>query len=171
MTGGETDIVVRGATIIKIVAEKFLGISIDYQKLRKVSFPRIVIGEYHNWYSTGPEWFHWSWTGPGPKRNPEKILDGKRELASANYPLIGPYDSRDDRVIEYHIRIAKAAGIDAFAIDWYGPKSFEDSSVKKYLDIATKLDFRIVIEYEPKIRIEWGSGPREYKISYGDFRS
>ena len=165
MTGGETDVVVRAATIVKIVAEKFLGISIDFQKLRKVSFPRIVIGEYHNWYSTGPVWSHWSWPGPGPKRNPEKIIDGRRELASANYPLIGPYDSRDERVIEYHIRIAKAAGIDAFAIDWYGPNSFEDSSMKKYLDIAVKLDFKIAIEYEPKIRIEWGSGPREYRIS------
>jgi hypothetical protein len=164
MTGGETDIVVRAAAIAKILAEKFLGTSIDFQKLRKASLPRIVIGEYHNWYSTGPIWFHWSWNGPGPKRNPEKIIDGRRELASVDYPLIGPYDSRDDRVIEYHIRISKTAGIDAFAIDWYGPNSFEDSSIEKYLDIAAKLNFKIAIEYEPKIRVEWGSGSREYRI-------
>lgn len=165
MTGGEVDIVLRAATIAKIVAEKFLGIGIDFLKLRKVSFPRIVIGEYHNWYSTEPSWFHWSWGGPGPKRNPEKIVDDKREIASVNYPLIGPYDSRDGRVIEYHVRIAKASGIDAFAIDWYGPNSYEDLSIEKYLNIAAELDFKIAIQYEPKIRIEWGSGPREYRIS------
>jgi len=165
MTGGETDIVVRAATIAKIVAEKLLGIEVNFQKLRKISFPRVVVGEYHNWYSTGPAWFHWSWHGPGPKRNPEKIVEGRRELASAHYPAVGPYDSRDERLIEYHIRIAKASGIDVFAIDWYGPNSFEDSTINKYLDMAVKLNFRIAIEYEPKIRIEWGSGPREYRVN------
>ena len=165
MSGGETNIVVRAAVIAKIVAEKLLGITLDFQKLRKMSFPKVVIGEYHNWYSTGPEWIHWSWHGPGPRRDPERIVDGRRELASAHYPLVGPYDSRDERLIEYHIKIAKAAGIDVFAIDWYGPNSFEDSSINKYLDIAAKLNLSIAIEYEPKIRIEWGSGPREYRVN------
>jgi hypothetical protein len=165
MTGGETNIVVRAAAMAKIVAEKLLGIALDFQKLRKMSFPKVVIGEYHNWYSIGPEWIHWSWHGPGPKRDPERIVNGRRELASAHYPLVGPYDSRDERLIEYHIKIAKAAGVDAFAIDWYGPNSFEDSSINKYLDIAAKLNFSIAIQYEPKIRIEWGSGPREYRVN------
>ncbi|MEM4969699.1 MAG: endo-1,3-alpha-glucanase family glycosylhydrolase [Sulfolobales archaeon] len=161
MTGGETNIVLRAAAIAEIVFNELLGIRVNLREASaNTSFPRIVIGEYHNWYSSMPSWNHWRWPG----RDPNQVIDGKRVIASAHYPLIGPYDSRDPRVIKYHIEISKYAGIDAFAIDWYGPGSFEDSSVNLYLSIAEEMGFKIAIEYEPKIRMEWGYGSRSDRI-------
>ncbi|MEM0483724.1 MAG: endo-1,3-alpha-glucanase family glycosylhydrolase, partial [Pyrobaculum sp.] len=162
MTGGETNIVVRAAAIAEIVLNELLGIKVNLRELSaKTNFPKMVIGEYHNWYSDAPSWIHWTWSG----RHPSRVINGRRVIASAHYPLIGPYDSRDPRVIKYHITISKHAGIDAFAIDWYGPGSFEDSSIELYLSIAEEMGFKIAIEYEPKIRMEWGSGTRSDRIA------
>jgi hypothetical protein len=35
-------------------------------------------------------------------------------------PLIGYYDSRNKDVVSWHMRLAKAAGIDAFLVSWWG---------------------------------------------------
>lgn len=162
MTGGETNIVLRSATIAEIVLNELLGVKVNLRELSaKTNFPKMVIGEYHNWYSDAPSWTHWTWSG----RHPSKVVNGRRVIASAHYPLIGPYDSRDPRVIKYHITISRNAGIDAFAIDWYGPGSFEDSSIDLYLSIAEEMGFKIAIEYEPQIRIERGWGTRSDKIA------
>ena len=53
--------------------------------------------------------------------NPDNIDgEGKRDIAAHYYPLIGPYDSADPDVIEYHLLLMKYAGIDGVLIDWYG---------------------------------------------------
>jgi glycoprotein endo-alpha-1,2-mannosidase len=60
---------------------------------------------------------HWTMAN----KNPENILpNGNREIAAHYYPLIGPYDSGDPWVIEYHVLLMKYAGIDGILIDWYG---------------------------------------------------
>ena len=46
---------------------------------------------------------------------------GRREIASHAYPLIGPYDSNDPHVLEYHVLLMKLAGI-----DWYGTSTLHD---------------------------------------------
>lgn len=55
--------------------------------------------------------------------------NGKREIASHYYPLIGPYDSSDPDVLEYHLLLMKYAGIDAVLIDWYGVHNVYDYKV------------------------------------------
>src|SRR5262249_43986644 len=45
---------------------------------------------------------------------------GKRAIASHYSPLIGPYDSGDPAVVEYHLLLMKLAGIDGVIVDWYG---------------------------------------------------
>jgi len=56
-------------------------------------------------------------------KDPEVILpNGQREIASHYYPLIGPYSSKDPKVLEYHFLLMKAAGITGIIIDWYGAK-------------------------------------------------
>ena len=35
-------------------------------------------------------------------------------------PLIGYYDSDNPDVVRWHMRLAKAAGIDAFLVSWWG---------------------------------------------------
>jgi len=55
---------------------------------------------------------------------------GRRDLAVSAWaerplPLLGAYDSRDPRVIELHVGLARAAGLDAFMLGWYGQKAVE----------------------------------------------
>ncbi|MDQ2973905.1 MAG: hypothetical protein M3R69_00680, partial [Acidobacteriota bacterium] len=40
--------------------------------------------------------------------------------------MIGPYDSGDPAVIEYHLLLMKLAGIDGIIVDWYGLSNFND---------------------------------------------
>lgn len=53
--------------------------------------------------------------------NPDKVnSNGKREIASRYYPLIGPYASSDTDVLNYHLLLMKYSGIDGILVDWYG---------------------------------------------------
>src|SRR5450432_1591323 len=78
---------------------------------------------YMPWFQT-PEtlgannWgFHWKMNN----KNPNIIgPNGERQIASNYYPLIGPYDSSDPYVIEYHMLLMKLSGIDGVIVDWYG---------------------------------------------------
>ncbi len=59
--------------------------------------------------------------------DPERThASGKREIASHLYPVIGPYDSADPDVLEYHTLLMKIAGIDGVIVDWYGTDNFND---------------------------------------------
>ena len=60
-------------------------------------------------------------------RDPEVVdAGGKRQIAAHYYPLIGPYDSADRDVIEYHLLMMKLSGIDGVLIDWYGAHEVRD---------------------------------------------
>jgi hypothetical protein len=61
--------------------------------------------------------FHWKMNTQNPN-----IVDasGKRQIAAHYYPKIGPYDSTDSDVIEYHSLLMKYSGIDGALVDWYG---------------------------------------------------
>ena len=66
----------------------------------------------------GSSWgIHWTMQYENPN-----IVDamGKRQIASHYYPIIGPYDSTDPNVLEYHMLLMKYSGIDGVMIDWYG---------------------------------------------------
>ena len=62
----------------------------------------------------------------GPLRPGAVGPEGRREIASHYYPLIGPYDSADPDVLEYHTLLMKVAGIDGVVADWYGSEDFND---------------------------------------------
>jgi hypothetical protein len=85
--------------------------------------------------------------------DPEKQTDGKREIASHYHPLIGPYDSSDVDVIEYHLLLMKLAGIDGVIVDWYGLTDFRDYPVlhrntTRALETCERLRMKFVICYE-----------------------
>jgi hypothetical protein len=88
--------------------------------------PTPVYMHYMPWFQTpsslggtgGSQWGdHWKMKTQNPN-----IVDasGKRQIASHYYPKIGPYDSSDPNVIEYHLLLMKYSGIDGVMIDWYG---------------------------------------------------
>jgi hypothetical protein len=120
--------------------------------------PPHLMAHYMPWYSTGGgdgqgAWDHWSWSGGGVEHDPRRLrADGRRDIASTLYPLIGPYDSSDPAVIRYHLATAKAAGIQAIAAIWYGPDNAAiDARVPLLLDEAQRQGLRVALCYEEKI--------------------
>jgi hypothetical protein len=116
-----------------------------------------LIAHYLPWFETDlndPQdpWKHWKWQHPKADHDPTRTLaNGLRDIASVNYPLIGPYSSDAPNVIAYHLKTMQAAGIDAVAFLWYGPNNPIDKRVKLVLDEAEKLGMRVAICYEEKI--------------------
>jgi hypothetical protein len=65
-------------------------------------------------------------------------------------PVIGVYDTADPDLCEYHILLAKAAGIEAFILNWHGPNATgltqkEEQQAKTLLNMAEQLDFKIAL--------------------------
>jgi len=84
----------------------------------------LVFAAYYCWYPTGDHprqpWLHWTY--PSSQTNALSLKSrrpGEPPPNSAARPLIGLYDSADPAVAEWHARLAKAAGIDAFLVDWW----------------------------------------------------
>ena len=115
--------------------------------------PRLVMAFYHNWYGspTGPsrQWMHWNhpvWVTSNGEvvgmHDPEKFLSpDRRDIGATNYPLKGPYDSRDPEIIRWHIKMAREVGIDVFIIDWWGDtggQEISDISMKAIMDLNEK---------------------------------
>lgn len=115
-----------------------------------------LYAHYMPWFETpvtsnNKKWGqHWTMA----TRNPEQKDDnGKRQIASHYYPLIGPYVSSDAVVLNYHALLMKYSGIDGVMIDWYGtqdkydyaPNHRNTEELVKAIDRAG-LQFAIVYE-------------------------
>lgn len=79
--------------------------------------------------------------------------NGKREIASHYYPLIGPYSSNDNDLQEYHLLLLKLSGIDGVIFDRYSSRDINDcitlktiteSFIKEIEDVG--LEFAIMYE-------------------------
>src|SRR5688572_19617166 len=82
-----------------------------------------VMPWFHSKAHSGYWGSHWRMNN----KNPETILpNGQREIASHYYPLIGPYDSGDPDLVDYHVLLMKYAGVDGVLIDWYGSHAVLD---------------------------------------------
>ncbi len=87
----------------------------------------VVVAHYMPWFQARPFSTSWGWHWTMNRYNPETVgADGQREIASHYHPTIGPYDSRDPDVIEYHALLMRIAGIDGVAVDWYGTSTLYD---------------------------------------------
>jgi hypothetical protein len=89
---------------------------------------RIVLAQYYPWYLTlnGPGGMVWHTDGD-----------------YAHEPVFGRYDSMDERVIEAHIRLVKACGIDGFIVGFNGIGAPDERAVPAILRIADSLNFSI----------------------------
>ena len=89
-----------------------------------------VLAHYMPWYVARPFSATWGWHWTMNRFNPETTnAAGQRDIASHYHPLIGPYDSADPTVLEYHVLLMKLAGIDGVIVDWYGMDAFADYGV------------------------------------------
>ena len=104
------------------------------------SAPKPVMVHYMPWFQSpyslgsGVWGFHWTMN----HFNPDVInpANGEREIASWYYPLIGPYDSLDPAVLEYHVLLMKLAGIDGVIVDWYGQDDYYDYGINNQRTLA-----------------------------------
>ena len=117
----------------------------------------LLMVHYMPWYQTpdvsGPWGWHWTMNHFDP--NLEKNEKGQLAIASHYYPLTGPYDSRDDAILEYQVLLMKLSGIDGVIVDWYGFEDFWDygvinSSTHKLFQYVKKAGLFFAICYEDR---------------------
>jgi glycoprotein endo-alpha-1,2-mannosidase len=95
---------------------------------------------------------HWTMTNKDPN-----VMDanGKREIASHYYPLIGPYSSNDNDLQEYHLLLMKLSGIDGVIFDWYSSRDVNDynalkTSTESFIKEIEDVGLEFAIMYEDK---------------------
>lgn len=114
----------------------------------------LVLAHYMPWYATKDVSGAWGWHWTMGHFEPDRWKwEGQREVASHDYPLIGPYDSGDPHALEAQVLLMKFAGIDGVIVDWYGTKDFNDYAAnhrhtEALLPLLKKAGLRIAICYE-----------------------
>lgn len=90
----------------------------------------LFLVHYMPWYQTPEVSGYWGWHWTMNHFNPDNRNEsGQREIASHYYPVTGPYDSRDDCILEYQVLLMKISGIDGVIVDWYGIDDFRDYAI------------------------------------------
>lgn len=113
----------------------------------------LILVHYMPWYTAKPASPNWGWHWTMNTFDPEQERDGKRRIASHYYPVIGPYDSGDLAVLEYHLLLMKLAGIDGVIADWYGLSNHasypvEHRNTAALFQSAAQLGLKIAVCYE-----------------------
>lgn len=131
---------------------------------------RLVFAHYFLWFGTpvrSGHWGNWKWNSPGCRHNPARMKNGRADIAAVKYPHLGPYDSSDPAILRRHVRWAREAGLDFFAVDWYGPAGRPGSTAKyarvdanfaELLGVCAQNRFKAVICYEEKLLFENSNG-------------
>ena len=145
----------RGITAISfLMAIGFIAMPTALASEREVQVQPTVLAHYMPWYQAKSAGRNWGWHWTLNQFDPEKEADdGRREIASHFYPRIGPYDSGDTAVLEYHLLSMRLAGIDGVIVDWYGLTDFRDYALlhhntTRLLEQSERLGMKFVICYE-----------------------
>lgn len=113
-----------------------------------------VMAYYMPWFAAKPYRAEWGWHWTMDHFEPEVVqASGERQLASWYYPLIGPYDSSEPVVLEYHVLLMKLAGLNGVMVDWYGMDDFLDYGVNNrnalaLLQFTRKAGLKFALCYE-----------------------
>jgi hypothetical protein len=111
--------------------------------------PKPVLAYYMPWFVAKPFSSTWGWHWTMNHYDPEVVnAFGERQIASWYYPLIGPYDSADPVVLEYHVLLMKLAGIDGVMVDWYGADNYYDYAINNERT-------RALLEYTRRARLKF----------------
>ncbi len=103
----------------------------------------LLLANYYVWYHDGTHArFPWAgWTRPTAHTNQLALACRRPDgppVAAAAYPLAGLYDSADPVTADWHIRLAQAAGIDAFLISWWDTHKGRDKNADAGIIAAAK---------------------------------
>ena len=111
----------------------------------------LLLANYYCWYHDGrhPQRPFLHWTYEASHGNPPALAarkPGEPPPNSAFRPLAGLYDSADPAIAEWHVLLAKAAGIDAFLVDWWDTHQDLDRNVDRGIVAAAgKLGFKFAL--------------------------
>ncbi len=114
------------ATVGRVLRERFTDLRNHF------------VFEYYPWYGTNP-WRHWDEAGRTPPN----------DIAATSVPELGPYDSRDRRVLEQHARWIVESGAGAIDVSWWGRGSFEDRAVPLLMDVMRDHGLKVTFHLEP----------------------
>lgn len=126
---------------------------------------RLILAHYMPWYEAKPTSAAWGWHWTMNHFQADAVVDGRRPIASKLYPAIGPYDSADPLVIDYHLLVMKLAGVDGVIVDWYGRERFHDyaklhRNTARLVTRAGELGLKVAICYEDRTIPELVKGGR-----------
>ena len=115
---------------------------------------RPVLAHSMPWYASREVSGAWGRHWTMGRFDPDRVgPDGRRELASTDRPLLGPYDSSDDDLLACHAQLMKLAGLDGAIMDWYGTAEFRDyaaihKNVGRFVPHLRRAGLRFAICYE-----------------------
>lgn len=115
-----------------------------------------LIAHYMPWYVARHYSGSWGWHWTMNHYNPDTFNGaGQRNVASWYYPLIGPYDSADPVVLEYHVLLMKLGGLDGVVADWYGQENYLDygtinQRTLALLDYTRRAGLKFALCYEDR---------------------
>jgi hypothetical protein len=96
------------------------------------------IFEYYPWYGTNP-WRHWDqWDRVPPY-----------DIAATSVPALGPYDSRDTRVMERHAEWIVESGAGAIDVSWWGRDNYANETVPRLMDVMRDHGLKVTFHLEP----------------------
>jgi Glycosyl hydrolase family 99 len=115
--------------------------------------PPRILAHYMPWYMARPHSQIWGWHWTMGTFDPEGRAGGRATIASHYHPIIGPYDSSDPDILEYHALLMKLAGIDGVVVDWYGTVDYLDYAINhrntaSFLDRAERTGLEFAVCYE-----------------------
>lgn len=119
--------------------------------------PKKVYAHYMPWFQSLDYDGYWGQHWTMANKNPDIVdINGKREIASHYYPIIGPYSSNDPDLQEYHFLMMKLSGIDGVIFDWYGSKDLYDydlikQSTESFMYRLDDLGMEFSIMYEDRV--------------------
>jgi hypothetical protein len=117
----------------------------------------LILVHYMPWFESKPYSGHWGWHWTMGRFDPERSRpDGRREIASHLDALIGPYDSADPDLLEYHTLLMKVAGVDGVVADWYGSEDFNDYAMihrrtRALFDATRRVGLKFAVCYEDRV--------------------
>ena len=119
---------------------------------------------YYAWYGN-PEWdgkyIHWNheyllhWDANVAKFQKRGQHTPPDDIGANFYPKLGPYSSRDPKVVANHMQQMREAGIGVLVLSWYPPGKADnngipvDGLVPIILDSAKKYGLKVTFHIEP----------------------
>ncbi|MCS7090179.1 MAG: glycoside hydrolase family 71/99-like protein [Verrucomicrobiota bacterium] len=115
-----------------------------------------ILVYYLAWYAAPPHSPEWGWHWTMNRFQPDRTNAlGEREIASWYQPQIGPYDSSDPAVLEYHTLLLRLAGADGVVVGWFGPEKVHDYAqidqrLQKLIPFLERAGLKLALCYEDR---------------------